>query len=99
MNLLEEIKAELASICGICGTPFGSHNMGKIEECFQAVPKLTEALRPFATMHRIGSDPSEVACQRGTASDLTIITSGDFQRAYEALPLKDDEGDPTMLVH
>lgn len=43
------------------------------------------ALAPFAAMHRKGSDPEEVACQRGTASDLTIITSADFEWAAAVL--------------
>jgi hypothetical protein len=46
---------------------------------------LEEALNPFALMHREGTDPSECACQRGIASDLTMITSRDFARAAESL--------------
>lgn len=40
-----------------------------------------KALEPFALMHREGSDPNEVACIRGVASDMTMITSGDFAEA------------------
>src|SRR5882672_9691489 len=40
------------------------------------ITELREALVPFAAMDREGTcDLSEVACERGTASDLTIITS------------------------
>ena len=47
--------------------------------------KAIEALRPFAAMHREGCDPNEVACKRGTASDMTMLTSSDFQRASKVL--------------
>lgn len=43
--------------------------------------QLRSALLPFAEMDRENGDLNEVACQRGTASDLTILTSGDFRRA------------------
>ena len=46
---------------------------------------LVAALRPFAEMDRADCNLNEVACRRGAASDLTIITSGDFRRAAEAL--------------
>lgn len=36
-------------------------------------------------MDRPDCDLSEVACMRGTASDLTLITSGDFRKAADAL--------------
>lgn len=49
------------------------------------VKALREALKPFASMHRDGSDPKELACVRGVASDMTVITSGDFERADAAL--------------
>ena len=39
------------------------------------------ALLPFARMHRDGTDPKEHACVRGVASDMTVITSGDFAKA------------------
>lgn len=42
---------------------------------------LRSALLPFAEMDRVNGDLNEVACQRGTASDLTILTSADFRRA------------------
>lgn len=48
---------------------------------------LIDALRPFAEMDREGCDLHEIACERGVASDLTIITSGDFRHATEALAL------------
>ena len=42
---------------------------------------LRSTLLPFAEMDRENCDLNEVACQRGTASDLTILTSSDFRRA------------------
>ena len=47
--------------------------------------KSRAALRPFAAMDRDGCDPTEHACVRGIASDMTVITSGDFCRARQAL--------------
>lgn len=47
--------------------------------------ELRMALEPFAAMHREGSDPHELACQRGVASDMTVLTSGDFERAATVL--------------
>lgn len=44
-----------------------------------------EALKPFAAMHREGTPPEEVAVVRGVASDLTMLTSADFQRAHEVI--------------
>jgi len=41
----------------------------------------TRALQPFADMDREECDLTEVACERGVASDLTIITSRDFREA------------------
>lgn len=38
-------------------------------------------LRAFAEMDREDCDLAETACMRGTASDLTIITSNDFRKA------------------
>lgn len=49
------------------------------------VVELRKALNPFAEMHRDGCDLSEVACSRGVASDLTIITSKDFKRASDLI--------------
>lgn len=49
------------------------------------VQELKGVLRPFAAMDRPGCDLSEVACERGTASDLTVITSSDFRKAAEVL--------------
>ena len=43
--------------------------------------QLRSALLPFAEMDRENGDLNEVACQRGTASDLTILTSADFRQA------------------
>lgn len=47
--------------------------------------QLRSALLPFADMDREGCDLTEIACQRGTASDITILTSADFRRAAEVL--------------
>lgn len=49
------------------------------------IAEMEAALRPFAQMDRSGCDLSEIACERGVASDLTIITSGDFRRASDVL--------------
>jgi hypothetical protein len=40
-------------------------------------------LLPFADMDREHCDLNEVACTRGTASDITILTSANFRRAAE----------------
>ena len=42
-------------------------------------------LLPFAEMHRPGCKEDELACQRGVASDMTIITALDFQQAARLL--------------
>ena len=55
---------------------------------------LRSALLPFAEMDRENGDLNEVACQRGTASDLTILTSGDFRRAAVVFR----ETDPQRVV-
>ena len=47
--------------------------------------RLRRALAPFAKMHREGGDTSELACQRGVASDATYIFSRDFAEASRAL--------------
>ena len=47
--------------------------------------KLLQALEPFAKMHRKDSDPHELACERGVASDKTMIFSGDFEWAAEVM--------------
>ena len=52
------------------------------------IKELEEALKPFAKMHREGTDPSEIACQRGVASDMTIITSQDFAFAASVLGIE-----------
>ena len=46
---------------------------------------LRDALKPFAAMDRPDCDLSELSCQRGIASDMTIITSRDFRNARAAL--------------
>lgn len=68
-----------------CGAADGVAN--ERERIERGIKTLSEALQPFAEMDREGGDLSEVACQRGTASDLTIITSADFRRARAALAL------------
>jgi hypothetical protein len=60
--------------------------------------QLRSTLLPFAEMDRENGDLNEVACQRGTASDLTILTSGDFRRAAVIFRETDPQiGDPTGL--
>ncbi|KKL19332.1 hypothetical protein LCGC14_2466540 [marine sediment metagenome] len=58
------------------------------------IRQLVKALAPFAKMDRGGEDADlfEVVCQRGTASDLTLLTSGDFRRATEVLHEIEDPG-------
>lgn len=56
--------------------------------------RICEALRPFALMHRADSDPSELACARGVASDMTCVMSADFERAFDLLL---DLGDPEFV--
>lgn len=53
----------------------------------EKINKLVEALEPFSRMDREGDhiNLQELACQRGAASDLTIITSEDFRRAAKIL--------------
>ena len=60
----------------------------------QKIRQLAKALAPFAKMDRGGEsiDLFEVACTRGTASDLTTLTSGDFRRATEVLQEIQDPG-------
>ena len=59
------------------------HTHGKVLK--YRIERLQEALGPFAAMHREGSDPLEVACSRGVASDLTIFVSADFAYADKVL--------------
>lgn len=47
--------------------------------------RVFKVLRPFALMERIGSDPEELACVRGTASDMTVLTSGNFHEIFDLL--------------
>ena len=62
------------------------------------VEQLRSTLLRFAEMDRENGDLNEVACQRGTASDLTILTSGDFRRAAVIFRETDPQkGDPTGL--
>ena len=58
---------------------------GHIMRALEGNEKLVNALRPFAAMHREGTDPKEVAVTRGYASDMTVITSADFDRAAEVV--------------
>ena len=51
----------------------------------ELLEEVIKVLEPFAEMHREGSDLKEVACQRGHASDLTIIDSQNFKDAKKLL--------------
>ena len=51
----------------------------------ERIEELQKALEPFAAMHRNDSEGSELACQRGTASDATYIFSRDFANAAKVL--------------
>lgn len=57
-----------------------------VEAATENPDELIRALSPFANMHRKGGDPNEHACVRGISSDMTVITSGDFARAYYLMP-------------
>lgn len=60
--------------------------------------KLREALRPFADMHRDGCDLNEISCVRGHASDMTILRSGDFKRAADALESPQASAEPLYYI-
>ena len=55
-----------------------------------------KALEPFALMHRAESDPEELACQRGIASDATYIFSGNF--AIASLTLESPDPGAALLA-
>ena len=59
--------------------------LSRVEADERRIKELEEALQPFAWMHRSGTDPNELACIRGTASDMTMLPSGDFARAATLL--------------
>lgn len=52
-------------------------------------------LTKMAEMHRPGTDPDELACQRGIASDMTCLFAGDFKEA--ALVVWGQEYDPELI--
>ena len=52
------------------------------------VTKLEGKTGAGKTSFREGTDPSEIACQRGVASDMTIITSQDFAFAASVLGIE-----------
>ena len=54
-------------------------------ELIEEIEHLRNALLPFARMDRPDCDLNETASVRGTASDTTIITSGDFRNAAVSL--------------
>jgi hypothetical protein len=66
---------------------------GVIEYQTETIEELRDALRPFAAMHREGTDLDEMACSRGVASDMTCVYSVDFKRAHEVLDEFDSGGD------
>ena len=51
----------------------------------EQITLLRTALKPFAAMARDGDNPDEVVLQRGAASDMTLLSNGDFTRALLAL--------------
>lgn len=71
------LTPEIAAVFPGC-SPWFSGSDGLRERIFKA-------LRPFALMDRSDSDPTELACVRGTASDMTVLTSGDFSEAFSLL--------------
>ena len=68
---------------------------GHIMKALEGNEKMVNALRPFAAMSREGTDPKEVAVTRGYASDMTIVTSGDFDRAAEVVEEFGQDGEQT----
>jgi hypothetical protein len=59
-----------------------------IERLRQRITELETALEPFAAMYREGDEGErspELACQRGCASDMTVIHNSDWVRAKRAL--------------
>ena len=73
---------EIIEECQYCGIHMRAITNEVISSIFSDV---IDVLKPFAAMHRPYSDPSELGCIRGTASDRTIIISKDFERANECL--------------
>lgn len=69
-----------------CETHFNVKSPGLCAICLiEERDRLKKALEPFAMMDRDGCDLSEIACERGTASDRTVLTSRDFRLARLAL--------------
>ena len=56
-----------------------------VGELIEEIEHLRNALLPFARMDRPDCNLNETASVRGTASDMTIITSGDFRNAAVSL--------------
>jgi hypothetical protein len=77
---------------------FHHHARAAMPKLHRAIRETVGALGPFARMDRPDCDLDEVACQRGVASDMTIIDSRDFRRAalvfemLEAIIDEDGEG-------
>lgn len=57
--------------------------MDEVERLECIHQKAINALKPFAKMDREECDLAEIACSRGTASDLTLLRSADFRLARE----------------
>lgn len=45
------------------------------------ISEIIRTLEPVANMHRLYDDPDRIALSRGIASDMTILTQGDFMDA------------------
>ena len=70
------------------------HDLEKdVKKLLEENRELKLALIPFAKMHRPGCDLSQLAAQRGIASDTTILTSRDFSNAAEALGISPNDED------
>jgi hypothetical protein len=52
-----------------------------VKKLNEQISTFKEALLPFSKMHRPGCDLDELACQRGVASDKTVLFSEDFRNA------------------
>lgn len=62
----------------------------------QELLRIIRVLRPFAEMDREGCELDEQTCARGTASDLTILTSRNFRHARTLLDILTTKLEPLI---
>lgn len=82
---------QIPDYMGSC--PHGHYFEATYDNCpaCEQLERLKIALKPFADMDRDGCRLDEIACKRGVASDMTIITSQDFRNAKTAIMEVDTE--------